>query len=75
MIDVLKDLPIEKRENKTKIKQCCECRKGEHDNIDNNVTLCHVKNPDTNKFILRAYLCENHQEAYLNDGYIVKKIK
>jgi hypothetical protein len=48
---------------------CCECRKGEHDNYDEDVVLTVVRDPETNKVALRGYLCANHREAFAMDGY------
>ncbi|KKL27015.1 hypothetical protein LCGC14_2389410 [marine sediment metagenome] len=53
-------------------KQCADCRDGEHDNYDNNIELVYVRDPDTKKMIKRSYMCENHQEMYLSDGYEIK---
>ena len=62
-------------QNKTeegKMKQCADCRDGEHDNIDEYVELVYVRDPDTKKMVKRSYMCEEHQSMYLDDGYEVK---
>ena len=53
-------------------KQCADCRDGEHDNIDENIKLVYVRDPDTKKMVKRAYMCEAHREMYNDDGYEVK---
>ena len=50
-------------------KQCAECRNGEHDNYDNNICLTVVRDPDTNRIVMRAYLCEEHRESKMDDVY------
>jgi hypothetical protein len=52
-------------------KQCASCRDGEHDNYDEDIHLVYIRDPSTKKIIKRAYLCGEHREAYLNDGYEV----
>ena len=54
------------------MKQCADCRDGEHDNYDDNVELVYVKEPDTGKIVKRSYMCSHHQQAYMDDGYIVR---
>jgi hypothetical protein len=53
--------------------RCSECRAGEHDDYDVIVGLCVVKDPDTGKVVLRAYLCASHVEMRVGDGYEVYK--
>ena len=60
------------KEQLTKQRQCCECRKGEHDNYDDDVELCIVRDPDTKKIVLRGYICRGHDMMFREDGYIVK---
>jgi hypothetical protein len=52
-------------------KRCCECRNGEHDNITDDVRLYVVRDPDTNHIVLRGYLCSEHVQCKLEDGYTV----
>ena len=52
-------------------KQCAECRDGEHDNITEDVQLVTVRDPETKKLVKRAYLCSDHRECHLDDGYEV----
>jgi len=54
-----------------KQKQCADCRDGEHDNYDDDVRLVYVRDPDTNKLVKRSYMCGEHVEMYLKDGYDV----
>lgn len=56
-------------------KRCCECRKGDHPNYDNDVRLCFVRDPQTKKMQLRGYLCSEHREAALTDGYDVQLLE
>ncbi len=50
---------------------CADCRDGEHDNITDDVKIVTVKDPDTGKLIKRSYMCSDHVEGYLMDGYLV----
>jgi hypothetical protein len=52
-------------------KWCCECRAGEHDNYDEDVRLAVVRDPDSNRFKVRGYLCSDHRTMFRDDGYIV----
>ncbi len=54
------------------MKQCADCRDGEHDNYDDNVELVYVRDPDTKKIVRRSNMCSTHQSQYLDDGYEVK---
>jgi hypothetical protein len=56
------------------IKNCADCRDGEHDNYDDNVKLVYVKDPDNGKMVKRSYMCASHRDMYNDDGYIVKCI-
>lgn len=51
------------------IKQCCDCRDGEHDNYDNNVKMIVVRDPETKNLIKRGYVCDEHEQMYCDDGY------
>jgi hypothetical protein len=53
-------------------KQCADCRDGEHENYDDDVKLVMVKEPDERQFLKRAYMCNEHREMYVSDGYVVK---
>ena len=54
------------------MRQCADCRNGEHANYDEDVRLTVLKNPDTGKLAKRAYLCHEHREMYADDGYSLK---
>jgi len=55
------------------MRHCADCRNGEHENLTDAVALVYVRDPDTAKMVKRAYLCSEHQEMYLDDGYEVKE--
>ena len=54
------------------MRQCADCRNGEHANYDEDVRLTVARDPDTGKIGKRAYLCSEHRAAYLDDGYALK---
>lgn len=54
------------------MKQCADCRDCERNYVEDDVILVYVRDPDTNKMLKRAYMCEDHQAMYDNDGYEVK---
>ena len=54
------------------MKQCADCRDGEHDNYDDDVRLVRVTDPDTKKMVKRSYMCEGHRAMYIDDGYKVE---
>jgi len=56
------------------IKICSDCRDGEHDNYDDDVKFVTVTEKGTKGFFKRAYLCKEHRESYIYDGYIIKSI-
>ena len=51
------------------MRRCCECRNGEHENLDDDVRMTIVKDPDTGHIVKRGYICGEHREAYECDGY------
>lgn len=53
--------------------RCADCRDGEHDNIDDDVLLVYVRDPDAGRMLKRAYLCAEHRYMYEADGYEVRK--
>ena len=55
-------------------RQCCDCRDGEHENYDDDVVLVVVRDSDTGKMRKRGYICDEHREMYLVDGYSVTEI-
>jgi len=55
------------------MRQCADCRNGEHDNYDDDVRLVYIQDIDTGKIVKRANLCKEHREMYQSDGYKVKK--
>ena len=52
--------------------RCFECRAGEHEDIDDEIEMCKIINPDTGKMFKRGYLCSAHQDIFISDGYILK---
>lgn len=54
-----------------KTHECYECRNGEVTGSDGTETLCVVINPDGG-MPKRGYICAEHIEMLLGDGYIVK---
>ncbi len=50
--------------------QCADCRDGEHDNYNDNVKFTIVRG-EYGAFIKRAYLCAEHRQMYMDDGYEV----
>lgn len=58
----------------TDLKKCSSCWQGEIDSREDNTptTGPHiVRNPDDGKIELRGYLCKDHMDMYLTDGYTV----
>jgi hypothetical protein len=53
--------------------KCFECRAGEHDDIKEDAVLCVIHDPETKKIFRRGYLCSDHINVFLDDGYIVQK--
>ena len=53
------------------MKTCADCRNGEHDNYDEDVRLVVIRDPETQKLVKRAYLCDHHRQCYMEDGYEV----
>lgn len=51
------------------MKRCKDCRDGEHENLDDDVRLVIVIDPDTHKIYRRSYMCDNHRQMHLDDGY------
>ncbi len=51
-------------------RQCFECRNGEHDNYDDYVLFTVVRNLDDGRAV-RGWMCGEHREMNLNDGYTV----
>ena len=49
--------------------RCAECRDGEHENYDDDVRLCVLRDPETRKIVKRAYLCSEHRVANDDDGF------
>lgn len=50
-------------------KQCADCRDGDHENLSDEVELVTVKDPETGKLVKRSYMCTEHVDCYLSDGY------
>lgn len=50
-------------------KICCDCNDGEHENYDDDVQLVAVIDPDTRKEFKKGFMCNEHREMYLSDGY------
>ena len=53
------------------VKQCYECRAGEHENYDDDVCMTTVRDPDGEEKTRRGYLCGEHRTANEDDGYEV----
>ena len=53
--------------------RCADCRDGEHENYDEKIELVVVRDPETKRFIKRAWLCKEHRDMYSNDGYEILK--
>jgi hypothetical protein len=51
------------------LRRCAECRDGDHENYDDDVRLTTVRDPDSGRIALRAYLCGEHRAARRDDGY------
>ena len=51
------------------MKQCADCRDGEHKNYDDDIKLTILRDPNTKKLTKRAYMCKVHREMYADDGY------
>jgi len=48
-------------------KKCADCRDAERD--EKAVGLFLVRDPETGKLKKRAYLCKEHRQMYVEDGY------
>jgi len=56
----------------TDVRQCADCRDGEHENYDDDIQLVVVRDPDNRgRYVKRAWLCKLHRSIYENDGYEV----
>jgi hypothetical protein len=51
--------------------KCADCRDGEHENYSPEVDFVIVGDPTSNELIKKAWMCTDHQEMYLMDGYTV----
>ena len=51
--------------------RCFECREGEHDDMDDDIRLVLVRDPETNHIYRRGYLCGEHRGQFRDDGYTV----
>jgi phenylacetate-coenzyme A ligase PaaK-like adenylate-forming protein len=51
--------------------KCFECRKGEHEDYDDDVQHYDIIDPKTNKRINCGRLCSTHVDMFLMDGYIL----
>lgn len=61
----------ETMENKSKRKECADCRDCENPNYDDDIRLTVVRDPETRKIRKRAYMCDQHREMYAQDGYTI----
>lgn len=59
---------------KAKVRQCCQCRDGEHDNYDDDVVLVEARDPDDGKLRCRGYVCGEHRQMFDDDGYKIKRV-
>lgn len=57
------------------ITRCDDCRKGEHDNYDDNILLVIIRESGSNRFVKRAYICGEHYTMYLEDGYEITEVE
>ncbi len=57
----------------TKTKHCFECRNGEHDNYTEEVSFCEIRMDGAKT--RRGYLCHDHFELLVCDGYIVTPLR
>lgn len=57
-----------------KAKRCSECRDGGHEDYDDNVVKCLVKNPDDGR-VTKILLCGEHRCARRDDGYEVREME
>jgi len=57
------------------MKQCADCRDGEHENYDDDVKLTVIKDPNTQKLVKRSYMCGEHRTMYFDDGYSIYQVK
>ena len=57
------------------MKQCFECRNGEHDNLDDDVRMTTILDPDTGRLVGRGYLCGEHTVAKLDDGFNIRRVR
>jgi len=55
------------------IKQCFQCRNGEHENYDDDVRLFVISDPDKQERTKRGYLCGQHQMMAMEDGWNIKR--
>ena len=55
----------------SKPKWCCECRAGEHENIDDDTVLYIVR--QDGKMVFRGYLCSSHVHCRLEDGFTLTR--
>ena len=55
------------KEKAARVRQCEECRFGEHDNLSDDVQFVTVKDPDTGKVLQRGYLCADHVRSLFTD--------
>lgn len=51
--------------------RCVECEAGDHDNYIDTGDYVVVTDPETKELIVKGYVCSDHQEMHLNDGYVI----
>ncbi len=57
----------------SRAKQCFECMAGEHENLDDDVNLVSIVDPDGNERTVRRNLCNSHVNTRLEDGYTITR--
>jgi len=53
---------------------CIECKDGEHDNYTEDVKKYKVTEPDSNKQYRRGFICSDHVDILLTDGYELTRV-
>lgn len=58
------------------MKECFECRKGEHETLGEEgeeTKFFRVTHPETGRLYGAGYLCSDHEHCLLDDGYNLKE--
>ena len=54
--------------------KCFECKRGEHEDEDENYTKVLVRDPNTHKIYGRGFVCAHHFSILEEDGYLITKL-